>query len=555
MLAVATHVDAGEGPASASLEDRGQVDVLLKEASSLYGKKDYSSAAAIYWRLSEAPNADQAAWALELYGACQEQMGERDVALAIYELWLQRYPGTAGEVRVQQRRLALLTASAEPRAARKQADRQDNEPTIYGSASVMYRGLARKLENQESETPISSLAGDMDLHMLAQTGDFQWNSRVSGGYLQDQSDRGDSDGRVSNLYVGISHDPTGAELTLGRQRSSEYGVYGYFDGVSFSYPIAGLTTVTVMGGTVADNSRDAPSSDHKVYGLSTEIHLPDPSLRLRFYGVEQTYDGITERRAVGGEFSYFNDYSYYLLIADYDLEFQETNNLMFNGSWGIGDATNLALSLGYQRSPFLSASNALIGEYDLNLDQLVSGLPDDSDIYDAALDKTAVSQYASLVLNHQLSDRLRVVGEAFYYELSDLPQYDPTYKSPDSDANTTLGLQFIVDQALFDNDILSTGLRYTTGDVTETAVVYVDEKLRLDANIDLIFRLSASYRTLTDYNQDAYTVRPGIKLDWYFTPDFLLDMEAGYEWLAQDFESENFQIHQGFIVLGLRKRF
>jgi len=271
--------------------------------------------------------------------------------------------------------------------------------------------------------------------------------------------------------------------------------------------------------------------------------------------VEQTFDGLTERRAIGGEVSWFNDFSNYLLIADYDLEFQETNNLMFNGNWNITDATNLALSLGYQRSPFLSATNALIGEYDVSLDQLVKGLDNGTDIYDAALERTALSQYASLVVSHQLTDRLRVVGESFYYELSDLPQYDPNFKTADSDTNTTWGLQFILEDALFSDDSLSTGARYTIGDVSDGVVLYMDEKLRLAEDIDLILRLSGSQRTMSDYNQDTYTVRPAIQLYWYLKPDLLLDAEAGYEWMSQDFQSENFQVNQVYMLLGLRKRF
>lgn len=419
----------------------------------------------------------------------------------------------------------------------------------------MYRGMRSKIDNQDAQTPISSLAGDLDMQMRARTDAFLWRGRVSGGYLGDQSDRGDSNARVSNLYLDIIHEASGAELTVGRQRTSSYGVYGYFDGASFSYPVAGFSTVTVMGGTVANTSEDAPNSDHQVYGLGTELHFPDPALRLRLYGVEQTFDGLTERRAIGGEVSWFNDFSNYLVIADYDLEFQETNNLLFNGNWNIGDTTNLALSLGYQRSPFLSATNALIGEYDVSLDQLVEGLDNGTDIYDAALERTAVSRYASLVVSQQLTDRLRMVGEVFYYELSDLPQYDPTYETADSDANTTWGLQVILEDALFSNDSLSTGVRYTTGDVSDGIVVYMDEKLRLADDFDLVLRLSGAQRTLSDYNQDTYTVRPAVQLYWYLRPDLMLDAEAGYEWMSQDFESENFQVQQAYMLLGLRKRF
>ena len=555
IISIAAKAYGAQDPVVPSLDDRQQVDIQLKKAAKLYSNREYAAAAIIYQRLSSAPNADQSAWALELYGVCMEQQGEHETALVIYDNWLAQYAGASGEIRVQQRRVALLTASAEPQSARRLAKQRSSDTQVYGSTSLMYRGLRRKVEDQDPETAVSSLAGDLDLHLSTGSGSFLWRSRISGGYLSDQSQRSVSDGRVSNLYVSLMHEPTGAELTVGRQRVSENGIYGYFDGASFRYPMNDLVTFSLLGGSVSTSSKDAPSNDHQAYGFGTEFHLADLGLRLQLYAMEQTYDGLTERRAVGGEVSYFNDFSHYLLIADYDTKFKEINNMMFNGSWELGDVTNLALSLGYQRSPFLSATNAVIGEFDVDLDRLVAELDDGLDIYDAALEKTALSRYASLVVNRQLSDSLRVIGEAFYYQLSDLPQYDPAFETPDSDVNTTLGLQLVWGDALFTDDILSTGVRYTAGDVANNATLFIDEKLRFDHGLDLTVRLSASRRWFEDLEQEAYTLRPGVRLDWYITPDFLLDLEFGYEWLLQEFQSDDFQVHQGFAMVGLRKRF
>jgi hypothetical protein len=561
--ALVNPVSAADASEPVTLDSKEQVDAQLKQAADLYRSKNYAAAADIYKRLSEHSNVEQAAWALELYGLCLEQQGDQNGALAIYESWLQRYPGTASEGRVQQRAAALLTASQEPQSVRKLASVKPQDMVIYGSSSLMYRGLSSKVEGQDATTPISSLAGDLDLHMRAQSGNILWRSRVSGGYLSDQSDRGDSSGRASYLYISMTHEPTGAELTLGRQRATDSGIYGYFDGATFGYPVTGLATVKLLAGAVNSNSSDAPTSDHLAYGIATEFHLPEPGLQLEVFVVEQTYDSMTERRAVGGEVSYFNDMNQFLLITDYDVEFQEVNNVTFNGSRTLSEATTLSLSAGYQRSPFLSTTNALIGEYDVNFKQLLERLGDRLNIYEAALDRTALSQYASAVVNHQLSDSLRIVGELFYYEISDLPQYGidygapdaSGYSTPDSDANTTAGLQFVWSDAVFTNDVLSTGVRYTDGETASNATVYADEKLRFDSNVDVIFRLSGSKRWLTDYDQDAYTVRPGVRLEWYITPDLMLDSEVGYEWLSQDFQSDTLVAQQGYIVMGLRKRF
>lgn len=71
----------------------------------------------------------------------------------------------------------------------------------------------------------------------------------------------------------------------------------------------------------------------------------------------------------------------------------------------------------------------------------------------------------------------------------------------------------------------------------------------------MTLRLLATQRSINGLDQDAYTLRPAVRLDWYFTSTLLLDTELGYEWLMQDFEAGDYKVQQGFIVIGLHKRF
>lgn len=535
--------------------DEEQVAQQLREAADLFADKQYQQAAEHYLSLTEAENVEQASWALELYGVCLEKQYDLPGATAVYQQWLQRYAGSSGEMRVQQRLLALETAAMQPRQTGRTLASGANDTVFYGSASLMYRGLTREVDGQDRETALSALAGDVDLHFQSRSGDWAWRGRANGGYLIDESDRGDSDGRVGNLYLGVTHEPSGAELLVGRRRSADTGIYGYLDGASFNYPVNDSIAFSLIAGTTSTSSRESSENDRMVYALGAEFTVPDSAMKFQFYMMEQDYDGLTERRAVGGQFSYFNDTSRHFMVLDYDIKFRELNNVMYNGNWDISHQTNLALSLGYQRSPFLSARNAIIGEYDTDLDDYLERLEDGQDIYDAALDKTALNQYGSLVLNRELSNGHRIIGEIYHFELSDLPRYDFSPDAPDSEANTTFGLQYIWTEALFQNDTLSMGVRYTDGDLTESTTLFLDEKFYLDHGLNLVLRMRASQRTVTAFDQDALTLRPGIRLDWYITPDLLLETELGYEWLAQDFGENDFEVQQGFVVLGLRKRF
>lgn len=508
-----------------------------------------SLSTAIPWLISRsAPSA------LELYGVCLEKQGDHEAAQDIYRTWLEKYPDSEGSTRVGQRLLAVQTAAMQPRASSRVVSR-GNDSQFYGSTSLMYRGMTYKVDGYDRETTVSSLSGDADLHFRASDGDWQWRGRATGGYLSDHSGRDRSDGRVSNLYAGLAHEPTGLEFTLGRQRSTRTGIFGYFDGATLGYSPNDSLTLKLVGGSSTSSSREGIDTDRLVYGLGGEYAVADSTLQIHGYLVEQTYDSLTERRAVGGGLSWFNEYSNYFLTADYDVEFSEINSLIFNGSWQAGQGTNVALSLGYQRSPFLTASNATIGEYDVDLRDYLESLQGDDDLYDIALEKTALSQYASLVLSKRLADDHRLVAEVYHYSLSDLPDFGFSESASDSDANTTLGLQYIWANALFDNDYLSSGIRYTFGDVTDTANIYMDEKFRVAERAHLVLRMRAFRRWMDELGQESTSLRPALRLEWYLSADLMFEVELGYEWLTQEFAATDFDSQQGFLVTGLRKRF
>lgn len=536
------------------LGNKRQIKKQMNYAATLYRQGDYVRAAAVYKLLAKISFQEHAAWAFELYGVCLEKQGRHAEAIDTYQNWLSQYSETTDKSRVEQRLAALETARSDPQLKRRQVSKRNNDNALYGSTSVFYRGLRRKIDGQDAETAISSVSADIDLHMRARSGDFLWRSRVNGGYVQDHSSRGQSNTRISNMFVSVTHKPSGAELAVGRQRRNDNGIYGYFDGVDFSFPITRHASLNLIAGSVSHSSRESSASDRRIFGIGSDLDFSNPGLRLHLYAVEQTFEGITERRALGGEFSYFTKSSHYLLVADYDVKFNAPNNLLFNASWDATSKTSIALSMGYQRSPFLSASNALIGEFDKDIEDLIDDL-DDGDIYDAALDKTATSRYASIVINQQLSKRLRLVGELYRYELTDFPIYDPSFDSPDSDINTTAGIQFILDDAIFNNDILSSGLRYSKGDTADSVSIYVDEKLRFGRNLNLVLRMLASQRKIALNSQSAYTLRPSVRLNWYITTNLQLDMEMGVEWLSQESEPEDFSAQQAFGIIGLRKRF
>jgi hypothetical protein len=60
---------------------------------------------------------------------------------------------------------------------------------------------------------------------------------------------------------------------------------------------------------------------------------------------------------------------------------------------------------------------------------------------------------------------------------------------------------------------------------------------------------------MDELDQESTSLRPALRLEWYLTRDLMFETELGYEWLTQEFASTEFDSQQGFLVMGLRKRF
>lgn len=537
------------------LGSRLDADRALARAGALYRGHHYQQAGQLYHLLANTAEHDQAAWALEVYGVCLEKSRRRDEALAVYRRWLGKYGQDQGAKRVNQRLQALLTAPLDPKAPRRATSAGRSPAQVYGSASMVYQTFRTRVDGSSSDTTLSALDTSIDLHLRTEAGGFLFEGRIDGGYLQDFSSGSQSDRRASNLYLRLRHQASGTELIIGRQRSNDHGVYGYFDGVSLAVPTGSLVTLTGATGFMANSSFSGLDTDHRFYALGAELRPPGSGLDLRIYGIEQRYHSLTERRAVGGELSWFNTWSQYLVIADYDIKFKKANNLLVNANWQLGGRTNFAFSLGYQRSPFLSASNALLGEQETDLQKYVATLNSSGDIYQSALDKTAVSKYGSLVLTQALTDDVRLIGEIYRYELTDIPSFDPTITARGSDTTTTYGLQTVLSNLLLDGDALSLGARYSTGDTVDTASLFADERLRLGRRLSLTLRLLASRRWLQPSGRNAYSLRPGLRLQWYITASTLVEAESGYERSRQDFAGGTLDASQMFCIIGIRTRF
>ena len=138
---------------------------------------------------------------------------------------------------------------------------------------------------------------------------------------------------------------------------------GRYDGFHAAYSFNKKVTVNAVGGFPIESFRDSGLNTEKRFG-GTSVDLKNiyKNTDLTLYTIYQTNKGLIDREAVGSEVRYFTQkYSFYNVL-DYDTKYNSLNLFMLNGWWNFDENTTLNFSTDYGNAPFLTTTNAIIGQ-------------------------------------------------------------------------------------------------------------------------------------------------------------------------------------------------
>lgn len=301
--------------------------------------------------------------AQELIGNSREKNGESAKAKAEYETYLKLYPEGEGATRVRSR-LAIIdeatkvTVAGAPKA--KKAIRDIHETKVFGSWNqYMYEShshnydTAGKSKNTHDQ---SSLVSTIDL--TARTRQNEYDGKIVFRNTQTMNFRpkGEDRDRTQTAYAELINNNVDYLVRLGRQNGNSGGVLGRFDGAWVRYGITPKLRVNVVGGSLNEYKLDYK---RHFYGINFDIGPVNEKWSGNAFFINQEVDGLTDRRAVGGEVRYFdNGRSIYSLI-DYDTMFKRVNTAMVQANWQTEDSTNYNMLVEQRKSPVLQLINSL----------------------------------------------------------------------------------------------------------------------------------------------------------------------------------------------------
>jgi hypothetical protein len=192
---------------------------------------------------------------------------------------------------------------------------------------------------------------------------------------------------------------------------------GRFDGLIGSYGQAQSLRVNAAAGALADYSQ---GSKPKFVSVSVDRDA------FSFYGINQTVDGILDRRAVGSEWRYFEDRRYVFASVDYDLNFKALNAVQVTGSSpapeafrGLPAGTVFNFMLDHRKAPSLSVRNALNGAAVGSVATLQQTMTT-KQIMDLAKERTSTSNMAQLGFTFPFKTKWQAGGDVRFSNISGL---------------------------------------------------------------------------------------------------------------------------------------
>lgn len=408
-LAKVTQATGGDASNQAD-NNRAGFELMSQARKALAANNNEGAVMALNKLLLLPPN-DYTQDAQEWIGVARERLAQFDKAKTEYDLYLNLYPQSEGVDRVMARLAGLSGKKSGPGIVEETKKKQAARWTTYGGLTSRYYFGKSKTDSTSifNNVPSTQSSSFTDQSMLITTED------VSGRYISEDVDgrlvfRGNNtmnflatksnQNRLNSFYGEVKGRKQAYQLRVGRQSSYGGGVLGRFDGLYGSYGDASEVKVNGVAGRLAEYG---DSTKPSFFGAGVDIGT------VSLYGINQSVDGILDRRAVGAEWRYFKDKTSVFTLVDYDVNFKALNAAQVMGTLGVYDAS-LNFMLDHRKTPSLSIRNALYGATTSSVAVLQQALSA-SALRALALDRTATSNMGQLGVTRKLSDKWQVGGD------------------------------------------------------------------------------------------------------------------------------------------------
>jgi hypothetical protein len=549
------HVEAAPTPAATTLTSP-DLEKAIKQAKDAFRHKDYATAIPLLTKLLEQPEFPQRADAQELMGLAHERSGQLAHAKADYEEYLRRYPQGPATDRVK-KRLRALALATRPSQGGRVAGEEDSAWRFYGGFSQIYRRDSTSFSNDAVSADLTTqnaLINDVGLVARRRGERFDFSTRAAAGYTLDMLSDGPGDqSRITMLFAELNDRELDWTVRAGRQSGNAGGLLGTFDGVYAGYQVRPRFRLNANFGYPVESTRDGPNTDRQFYGLSADFGTFANAWDFSVYAISQDYFGTTDRQAIGTEARYFKPGITMVGLLDYDIHYQDLNNVLLLGTFALPARWTVNFNLDHRKSPSLTTRNAMIGQPVTSFDELFDLFTTD-EIGQLARDRTAESDAYTLSASRPLGERWQWSVDIGSLTLSGTPASGGVAATPDSGADVAVATQLIGFGLFGRGDVSTLGLQYQTGSTMETLSLGLSSQFPIGERWRLQPRLRVDQRKFDADGSTQTTYVPTLRTELR-VQRFTMELEGGAEIGSRDLGQTTEDTTRYYFSLGYRYDF
>jgi hypothetical protein len=498
--------------------------------------KNYPAATDAFNKLLLLPPNQYSQDAQEWVGVARERDGQIAKAKVEYELYLKLFTAGPGVQRVKQRLagLALPAATTKMDTPTKKIEPRSffqgglSSRYYYGQSSIdtTYQFNNTTQTSNYSFNDQSSLISNVDATQRYVSENYDnrivFRDVYTKNFIPGQTDKN----RLNSAYIEVKDRTADYSARLGRQTTGGGGVMGRFDGLSAGYGAPQDFRVNFVAGQLVDfTSYTQPI----FYGVSVDTGP------VSVYLLNQTLEGIQDRRAVGGEFKYFEGSKTAYAAVDYDIYFNVLNAATLNGTLGV-DSTGTTFNFiaDFRKSPSISTRNALNGAATTSIGDLLAAM-NEQQLKQLAIDRTSQSAFSQLGVTQKLSSSWQIGTDIKLAQTSGLPASGTTaltgvlVATPDTGLEKTITAQLIGSNLYSEADITSIGSSYITSSYIQNGqTVFIYNRTSWDR--ELYFDSSWNfYRQVDNFGGSMARNMPMVRVTYQVEQTLSLDADMGVE--------------------------
>ncbi len=163
-------------------------------------------------------------------------------------------------------------------------------------------------------------------------------------------------------------------VRAGRQSGSAGGLLGTFDGIYAGYQVRPRLRLNANFGYPVESTATGRTPTGSSTALSADFGTFANAWDFSVYAVSQDYFGVTDRQAIGTEVRYFKPGITFVGLLDYDIHYQDLNNVLLLGTFALPARWTVNFNLDHRKSPSLTTRNAMIGQPVTSFDAAVRPL-------------------------------------------------------------------------------------------------------------------------------------------------------------------------------------